>query len=75
MRYVMDTYRWIIQVVLHPNAAKGFVVIPQRWKVERTFGWFNYWYRRLSKDYEVLPQTEEAFIYVGMIRLMLKRLA
>ncbi|WP_414586787.1 transposase [Scytonema sp. PCC 10023] len=40
----------------------------------RTFGWFN-WCRRLSKDYEILPQTSEAFIYVAMIRLMLKQLA
>ena len=43
-------------------------------RVERTFGWFNYW-RRLSKDYEVLPETSEAFIYIGMTRLMLRRLA
>ncbi len=40
----------------------------------RTFGWFN-WCRRLSKDYEILPETTEAFIYVAMIRLMLKQLA
>ncbi len=48
---------------------KGFVVLPKRWLVERTFGWFN-WCRRLSKDYEILPETTEAFIYVAMIRLM-----
>lgn len=36
-------------------------------------GWFN-WSRRLSKDYEILPETTEAFIYVAMIRLMLKQL-
>ncbi|MEH2258825.1 transposase [Nostoc sp.] len=53
---------------------KGFVVLPKRWLVERTFGWFN-WCRRLSKDYEILPQTTEAFIYVAIIRLMLKQLA
>ncbi len=46
----------------------------RRWLVERTFGWFN-WCRRLSKDYEILPETTEAFIYVAMIRLMLKQLA
>lgn len=61
-------------MALRLDTAKGFVVIPQRWLVERTLGWFN-WYRRLSKDYEMLPRTVEAFIYVGMIRLMLKRLA
>ncbi|BAY50355.1 transposase (plasmid) [Scytonema sp. HK-05] len=48
---------------------KGFVVLPKRWLVERTFGWFN-WCRRLSKDYEILPETTETFVYIAMIRLM-----
>ena len=74
MQYVMDTYRWVIEPVLRKDANKGFVPIAQRWKVERTFGWFN-WCRRLSKDYEILPQTSEAFIYVANIRIMLRRLA
>ena len=52
----------------------GFQVLPQRWVVERTFGWLGR-NRRLSKDYEFLPETEEAFIYLGMVRLMLRRLA
>ena len=42
--------------------------------MERTFGWFG-WYRRLSKDYEVLTGVAEAFIYAAMIHLMLRRLA
>lgn len=74
MRRVMDSFRWIVEVVVRPQTAQGFEVLPKRWVVERTFGWFN-WYRRLSKDYEVLPSTSEAFIYVGMIRIMLRRLA
>lgn len=53
---------------------KGFVVLPKRWLVERTFERVN-WCRRLSKDYEILPQTSEAFIYVAMIPLMLKQFA
>lgn len=52
---------------------KEFEILPNRWLVERTFGWFN-WYRRLSKDYEFCPSTSEAMIYGSMIRLMLKRL-
>jgi hypothetical protein len=44
------------------------------WVVERTFGWLNKW-RRLSKDYERLPQTSEALIQVTMIALMVRRLA
>ncbi|NJO99225.1 MAG: IS5 family transposase, partial [Pleurocapsa sp. CRU_1_2] len=74
MRWVMDTYRWIIETVLRSDDAQGFEVLPRRWVVERTFGWFN-WCRRLSKDYEVLPQTSEAMIQVAMIRIMLRRLA
>lgn len=73
-RQMMDCFRWILEVVSRRLGCKGFVVVPRRWVVERTFGWFN-WCRRLSKDYEMLPQTSEAFIYVAMIRLMLKRLA
>nr|AYN62274.1 transposase [Heteroscytonema crispum UCFS10] len=72
--WVIDVYRWILSVVTRHEQQKGFVVLPLRWLVERTFGWFN-WYRRLSKDYEILPQTTEAFIYVAMICLMLKQLA
>lgn len=73
MRWVMDTYRWILEVVLRSDDAQGFEVLPRRWVVERTFGWFN-WCRRLSKDYEVLPETSEAMIQVAMIRIMLRRL-
>ena len=52
----------------------GFHVLQQRWIVERTFAWLSTW-RRLSKDYEVLPSSEEAWIYVAMSRIMLRRLA
>ena len=48
-------------------------VVPRRWVVERTFAWLGR-YRRLSKDYETLPCSGEAFVYLAMIRLMLKRL-
>lgn len=51
----------------------GFVVQPKRWIVERTFGWLNR-FRRLSKDYEQRPNVSEAFIYLSMSHLMLRRL-
>jgi transposase len=53
---------------------KGFHVLKRRWVVERTFAWLSTW-RRLAKDYELLPSSEEAWIYITMIRLMLRRLA
>lgn len=52
---------------------KGFVILPRRWVVERTFAWLGR-YRRLSKDYEALPATEEAWIYAASSMLMLARL-
>lgn len=74
MKWTMDTYRWILQTVKRSDDAKGFVLLPKRWVVERTWGWLN-WSRRLSKDYEVLPETSETFIYIAMIRIMIRRLA
>jgi transposase len=70
----MDTYHWVLETIKRSDDAKGFVLLPKRWVVERTWGWLN-WSRRLSKDYEVLPETSETWIYVSMIRLMIKRLA
>src|ERR1700694_1283705 len=52
----------------------GFHVLPHLWIVERTCAWLSTW-RRLSKDYEVLPSSEEAWIYIAMMRIMLRRLA
>jgi putative transposase len=49
-------------------------VLPRRWVVERTFAWLGT-NRRLSKDYELLPATEEAWIYAASGRLLLRRLA
>ena len=51
----------------------GFVVIPRRWIVARTLGWPGRW-RRLSKDYEELPEVSEAMVTLAAIRMMLQRL-
>jgi putative transposase len=53
---------------------RGFKVLPRRWVVERTFSWLDQ-NRRMSKDYERLCATGEAFIYAAMTRLMVRRLA
>ena len=66
--------RFRLQLVLRPQAQKGFAVLPRRWVVERTFAWLNH-HRRLSKDYEGQETSSEAMVYIAMIRLMLRRLA
>ena len=53
---------------------RGFMVLPRRWVVERTFSWLSQ-NRRMSKDYERLCATSEAFVYAAMTRLMVRRLA
>jgi putative transposase len=63
-----------LDMVNRPEAIKGFLLLPKRWMVERTFGWFGR-YRRLAKDYEYLTHTSEAMIRVAMIHLMVRRLA
>ena len=57
-----------------PPPRPAFTVLPRRWVVERTFSWLSQ-NRRMSKDYERLPESGEAFIYVAMSRLMARRLA
>ena len=65
---------WVSEIVRRSDDQKGFVVLPRRWVVERTFGWLSR-YRRLSKDYEFLPASSEAMIYLAMIHIMVRRLA
>jgi putative transposase len=62
-----------LEVVNKLEGQKGFVVLPRRWVVERTFGWLMM-HRRLVRDYEILPETSEAFVQVAMINIMLNRL-
>jgi len=70
-RFVMVS---ILEIVKRDKGVKGFQVLPRRWVVERTFAWLSF-YRRLSKDYEVLTETSEAMIYAAMVHLMVRRLA
>ena len=57
-----------------PLPPRGFQVLPRRWVVERTFSWIDQ-NQRMSKDYERLTETSEAFVYVAMSRLVARRLA
>jgi putative transposase len=67
------TWGWTVEIVTRAADVVGFVVLPRRWVVERTFGWFGR-YRGLSKDYEELPESSEAMVVIVMIQVMLKRL-
>jgi putative transposase len=72
--WVQETCGWVLEIIKRNDAVKGFKLLPRRWVVERTFGWLGR-YRRLSKDYERLPQSSETMIYWAMTRLMVRRLA
>ena len=72
--WVKGTFRWTLEIVKRTDDLSGFVVLPKRWIVERTFGWLGR-YRRLSKDYEGRTDNSEAMILIAMINLMSRRLA
>ena len=72
--WVEEVFGWKLEIVEKQEGQIGFLIIPKRWVVERTFGWLVR-QRRLARDYERLPETSESFIYIAMIRLMVRRLA
>jgi transposase len=61
-----------LEVVKLPTAKRGFVLLPRRWVVERSFGWMAR-FRRLARDYERLPQTLAGLHFLAFAMLMLKR--
>ncbi len=73
VEWAKEVGNWTREIVKRPDDARGFVVLPRRWVVERTFAWLGRC-RRLSKDYEERPEMSEAMIRLAMIHLMLKRL-
>jgi putative transposase len=89
VEWVQEELGWRVEVVQHPEAGvryvwvgpgqeppvlpRGFRVLKRRWVVERTFAWLGR-NRRLSKDFEALPASEEAWIYAASSRLLLRRL-
>jgi putative transposase len=74
IEWVRTLCQWVLEIVRRCDDVSGFQVLPHRWIVERTFGWLGR-YRRMSKDYEGLPQSSEAMVYAAMIHIMLRRLA
>lgn len=71
--WVRERAGWELEIVKRSDDMRGFVVLPKRWIVERTFAWLGKC-RRLSKDYEHLVESSEALIRLAMIALMARRI-
>lgn len=71
--WVSTVFGWLLQPVLRPVGVKGFVILPKRWIVERTFAWINK-FRRHSKDYERNTDSSKAMIHIAMTIRMIKLL-
>jgi putative transposase len=71
--YVVENQHWTLEIVTRPDGVKGWVLLPKRWVVERTFSWLLK-ARRLTVDREKTVKSSECFIKLAMIHLMLNRL-
>jgi len=71
--WVREHTGWELEIVKRSDDMTGFVVLPRRWVVERTFAWWGR-YRRLSKDYEQCIDSSQATLQIASIHIMLKRL-
>ena len=69
-----DEHELKLEVVKLPTAKRGFVLLPRRWVIERSFGWVSR-FRRLARDYERLPETVAGLHFVAFVILMLKNVA
>jgi transposase len=63
-----------LEIVKRGDSLKGFIVLPRRWVVERTFSWFGR-NRRIAKDYENLAESLAAFVTLACIQIAVRRLA
>lgn len=72
--WVKQTFDVDLEISLRPHGAKGFVLVPIRWVVERSFAWLGR-SRRLSKDFERWPENSEGFVYLASIQRLLNHLA
>ena len=69
-----DIGTWGIEIIKRSDAAKGFVLLPRRWVVERTIAWLNR-NRRLAKDFEATTESSVTWLYIASVKLMSRRLA
>ena len=74
VEWVKENLHAVLTIVLKQENQKGFQVLPKRWVIERTNAWISR-NRRLARDYERLAASSEAFIYIAMIRIGLRRLS
>ena len=73
VEWAREALGWEVEIVSRAKGQQGFVVLPRRWVVERTFAWIGK-YRRLSKDYEAGTDSSEAMVYLAMTHRMLRHL-
>lgn len=71
--WIRERFGWTVEIVNKVVDQVGFVPLPRRWVVERSFAWYGR-YRRLAKDYEFWGTSTESLVYIASIHLMLKRL-
>ena len=72
--WMVDTFTdWRLHIIKRPAAAAGFVLLPRRWVVERTFAWFGR-FRRLTRDYERSVLHSTAWLYLASIRRLVRLL-
>jgi putative transposase len=72
IEWVNTNFPWVLEIVKKQDVPKGFLPQKNRWQVERTFSWLNF-FRRLSKDYEKTVESSESIIQLAMITIMLNR--
>ena len=65
---------WTIEVIKRSDRVKGFVVLPRRWVVERTFAWLNR-NRRLAKDFEQTIASATAWLFMASVQMLARRIA
>jgi putative transposase len=68
---IRQRFGWMVKTILRPEHVKGFVLLPKRWVIERTFGWLGR-YRRLARDYEHTVRSSRSMVYIASSRRMLK---